>query len=103
MPLSSVDNVEVDRAAYVTQVGPILRSFRAWRAPASEPSLYLDYAPWLRYMIAVEEEQRAALVRMEESTQRRRVTRNSQKSEVQSWLSVDAETRQVLARSGFPL
>ncbi|EKM59076.1 uncharacterized protein PHACADRAFT_249269 [Phanerochaete carnosa HHB-10118-sp] len=95
------DDPDSDRTAYLAQIGPLLRSFRAWTVPAADAALHLDYAPWLRHIVAVEEEQRAVFAQTEASggSQRRR-TRNSQRSE-HSWLSLVAEERGLLATSGF--
>ena len=97
----AVDDPVSERTAYLTRVGPLLRTFRAWTVPATDAALHLDYAPWLRYIVAVEEEQRALLAQAEApgSSQRRR-TRNSQRTE-QSWLSLNSEERGILSTSRF--
>ncbi|GJE84010.1 P-loop containing nucleoside triphosphate hydrolase protein [Phanerochaete sordida] len=99
----AVDDPDSERAAYLTRVGPLLKAFRAWTVPATDAALHLDYAPWLRYIVAVEKEQRAVLAQAEApgGSQRRR-TRNSQKTE-QSWLSLNSEERGMLATSGFSM
>lgn len=94
------DDPNSGRTAYLTQIPPLLRPFHSRILPATDPSLHLDYAPWLRYMVNVEEEQRAVLASTELPGSQRRRTRNSQKNE-ESWLALEAKDRRVLASSGF--
>lgn len=99
IPLPHPETLEPDLQDYAAGVRSILYSSKLARGPLSETSLFLEYAPWVRCMAEFEEAQRAALA-LEESTQRRR-TRNSQKSELQNWLSLDVEARQALLATGF--
>lgn len=99
---SPPDDPAAGRAAYLTRVGPLLRSFRAWTVPVADAALHLDYAPWLRYIVAVEEEQRAVLAQTAgPGGSQRRQTRNSQRTEASSWLALSAEQRGVLAATEF--
>ena len=98
---STFDLSQCDDSMYAADVGPVLRSFRYPYVPLSDASLYLHYGPWIRHMIAVEDDQKAAAARLEEGVQRRRATRNSQKSDHSSWLSLQDEERTLLRGSGF--
>ena len=103
-PRTELDNTpqDPDVSTYAAQVGSLLQSLRPSYVSLLDASLYLDYGPWARYMIAAEDEQAAVLARAEDSMgTRRRVTRNSQKAEKSSWLSLEAEQRQVLSGSGL--
>lgn len=92
----------LDEAArrYLTRVGHILRSFRSWHVPATDPTLHLDYAPWIRRMVSVEDKAAEALSQLESGSQRRR-TRNSQRAEVQNWLSLNATERNALTETSL--
>lgn len=100
-PTPAFDLSQCDYSMYAAQVGPVLRSFRHPYVPLSDASLYLHYGPWIRRMITVEDDQKAAAARLEEGVQRRRATRNSQKSDHSSWLSLQDEERILLRSSGL--
>ncbi|KIP10609.1 hypothetical protein PHLGIDRAFT_115366 [Phlebiopsis gigantea 11061_1 CR5-6] len=99
IPLPNSEALQPDLRGYAAQVGSIMYGSDLARWPFSEAALYLDYAPWVRCMAEVDEAQRAALSQAE-SSQRRR-TRNSQRSEQQSWLSLDSETCRALLSTGL--
>ena len=99
IPLPNSEALQPDLRGYAAQVGSIMYGSNLARWPLSEAALYLEYAPWVRCMAAVDEAQWAALSQVE-SSQRRR-TRNSQRSEQQSWLSLDSETRRALLSTGL--
>jgi hypothetical protein len=103
MLMPALDVLTRDSSNYAHQVGAVLRSFRSSHISLLDPSLYLHDGPWIRYILAVEDEQRAVAARLEEGMQRRRSTRNSQKSDSMTWLSLSADERRVLCSSGFSL
>ena len=99
IPLHISETLALDQQSYAARLGSILCSSNLARGPFSEAAMCLEYAPWVRRMAEFEEAQHAALT-LEENTHRRR-TRNSQKSKMQSWLSLDTERRQALLHMGF--
>lgn len=98
--------MNIARMPHDKRVGPILRNLvsesqtRPWRASASHEALYLDYAPWIRYIVAADD----ALESMSQpSSQSRRSTRNSLKTSQDRWLKLGLDERRTLSETSLRL
>lgn len=84
---------------------PILNRLRVPREQLlrSPASAFLEYAPWVRFMVAVDDAQvveRVAAASAKEGTRR---TRNSQRLQMERvrWIALDEDGRDVLRRTTF--
>ena len=100
-------SLDMARLQYQRQVGPILRqpiSERGpspWRMSASEEALYLDYAPWIRYIVAADDALELATMSLPGS--QRRSTRNSMRTAQDRWLRMDVDERRTLSQTSLRL
>ncbi|THG95800.1 hypothetical protein EW026_g5907 [Hermanssonia centrifuga] len=88
-----------DRAVSLARLGPLLRRLRPWRESANDAALYLDYAPWIRYIVAADDVAEAGI--SEVGSQSRRSTKNSQKTSEVRWLKLEPEERDVLRNTAL--
>ncbi|KAJ3535327.1 hypothetical protein NM688_g6994 [Phlebia brevispora] len=102
----STKSLDTDRRSYHALVGPVLRNpvseapTRPWRASISEEALYLDYAPWIRYIVAADDTLESL---SQPSSQGRRSTRNSQRTSQGRWLKLDFDQRRTLSETSLHL
>lgn len=96
----------ITRMPHDMRVGPILRNLisesqtRPWRASASQEALYLDYAPWIRYIVAADDALESV---SQPSSQSRRSTRNSLKTGQDRWLKLELGERRTLSETSLRL
>lgn len=102
----STSYTSIARMPHHARVGPILRNLisdsrtRPWRASASEEALYLDYAPWIRYIVAADDALESV---SQPSSQTRRSTRNSMKTSHDRWLTLELDDRRTLSETSLRL
>lgn len=99
-------SLDVTRSRYHAQVGPILRQpvseapARPWRVSISQEALHLDYAPWIRYIVAADDAVESA---SQPASQGRRFTRNSLKTSQDRWLKLEVDQRRTLSQTSLRL
>lgn len=99
-------SLDATRSRYHTQVGPILRQpvseapARPWRVSISQEALHLDYAPWIRYIVAADDAVESA---SQPGSQGRRFTRNSLKTSQDRWLKLEVDQRRTLSQTSLRL
>ena len=105
VPTSSLaSSLDAARSTYHAQVGPILRqpisspAARSWRISTGEEALYLDYDPWIRYIVAADDAVESA---SQPGSQGRRHTRNSMKTSQDRWLKLEVDERRTLSQTSL--
>ncbi|KAI0081801.1 hypothetical protein K474DRAFT_1703650 [Panus rudis PR-1116 ss-1] len=96
-PLGMHDRLSADTAVYQSRMMSVFERCSLFKAISGESPLYLDYAPWIRFMVGIDEK-----VVAPSGSQAGRQTRNSRRTVDRRYLGhfLDTELEMVLA-TGF--
>ena len=93
--------LEYQRRVYLATAGFVLRRLTPSHAFVSDAALHLDFAPTARNIMELEVMQEAQLPALQHGSQGR-MTRNSQRTELNRWLPLNDEERTTFWNTRLP-